>query len=496
MVLRSLAALSLLASAACRSAPAPEAVFVDGAGMATASQPEPGDPARPNVVLVVIESLHAGTVLGLRDDPSLAPNLARLLREGTSFERAYTTGSWTMPGLASLLTGRYPRLDTHGSSAGMLSTAAGARTLPEILGHYGYATAGVWGSTLACGVGTDLPFQRVSPLHCGPSELPADAAVATWVEHDAREPFLLMVHNIDLHAPEPSAPEDWLHRHTDAHPACPGVTKEPLYPQLEAALGPVAAAEHVVGHYRGQLAWYDRALGRMLEALDDEGLLDDTVVVVTTNHGQDLFEHSCFDHGTLYDPVLHIPLIWWERDGAPRRVDTVVQNIDLLPSLLARAGVPFAGLDGQSLLPLMGTGSGDYQERPVFSLSKGQNASLRTRERKLILSQGLRVGRCDAVRSPAPPSGRVPHYELYDLVADPGEAHDLYPDRGDEAAPMAAELGAWLSARRPKPGELLPGIGARERRALQERGYWDLAAPQDAERAPPPKPERPVEDLR
>jgi len=499
-----------LAPLGCASEPdlPPEALFVAHDQVPPPAAPQPGDPHRPNVLVVVIESLDAQTVEDLRSDPDPAPNLARLMREGVSFDNAFTTGSWTMPGLAALLTGRYPRLDTRGSGAGMLSTQAGVNTLPEVMGLYGYTTVGIWGSTLACGVGSDLPFHHTSPLHCGPSATPFDQALRVWVEHYAREPFFALVHNIDLHTPEPSAPEGYLHRYTDDHPACPDAGTGFLYRDLEAEMGSTAAADHVVGHYRGQLAFYDRALGRMLDALDDAGALDDTVVVVTTNHGQDLFEHSCFDHGTLYDAVLHIPLVWWERDLEHRVVSEVVQNTDIMPSIFERAGVPYTGLDGRSLLPLMGLAAGSYEPRPVFSLSKGENASMRTPEQKLILSQGLRVGRCDAVRSPAPPSGRIPHYELYDLVADPGETVDLYPQQADTVSSMVAQLGAWLSQRRPSPGEHVPQVGERERRALQERGYWDLAGPSsdlpppprhgppEGQRAHPPKGARPPESKR
>lgn len=445
--------------------------------------PQPGDPERPNVLLVVIESLDAQTVLDLRDDPSGAPTLARLMDEGVYFEQAFTQGGWTLPGLAALLTGRYPRLSHEGTTAGALD-APGYHTLPEVLGTYGYTTGAIWGGTLACSFTATLSLHASSPPRCGRSAFSYEHAFEVWVAEHAREPWFLLLHNIDLHAPEPAAPVEWLHRYVEPHEACPGAGTGFVYEHIEPAMGARAAAEHVLGHYRGQLAWYDQALGRMLQTLEESGQLEDTVVVLTTNHGQDLFEHACFDHGVLYDTVLHIPMLWWESGIEPGRVDRVVQIMDLTPSILDRLDIPYASLDGRSLLPLLGLSEGRYQEREVFSLSRETHASLRTRELKLILGATAPALRCEAVRTPPPPLGSLPHLELYDLVADPGERNDLYARRADEVAPMVQALLGWLEARRPGEGEDLPPILDHQREALQERGYWELGRP-EGEDAPP-----------
>ncbi len=442
------------------------------------SWPEPAEPARASFLVVVIESLDAATIDALRRDPDPAPTIARLAREGAFFEQAYAQAGWTLPGLASLLTGRYPPLGEKGSAAGALK-ATGSPTLPEVLGHYGYSTAAFWGATLACTFGSELPFQHRSPQRCGPSWLPYDKAMGDWIDAGVQAPFLALIHNIDLHTPEPSAPVETLHRFADPHPACPGRGTGFVYEQLEPELGAQAAAQHVLGHYRGQLAFYDQALERMLERLEDAGLMEDTVVVITTNHGQDLFQHICFDHGALYDSVLHIPLIWWEAGTQAREIHSVVQTIDITPSILDRAQIPSASLDGQSLLPLLGGDEGIYEPRPVFSLSKGRSASVRTPERKLIASQGLRLAGCAAVRTPPPKHSGGVRYELYDLQTDPGETVDLFDEQRQEAQPMVRALESWLEGRRPAADGALPPISEQERRALQRRGYWDLGEPDE-----------------
>lgn len=445
-----------------------------------------GDPPRPNILLVVIESLDAGTVQALREDPEPAPTLARLMREGVSFEQAYTQGGWTLPGLGALLTGRYPRLSHEGSAAGAVG-APGVRTLPELLGLYGYATAAIWGGTLACSFADGLPFHHSSPVRCGASRVPFEQALGEWVEGYAQQPWFVLLHNIDLHTPEPAAPEAWLHRYTEPHPACLGTGTGFVYAQIESEMGVRAAAEHVIGHYRGQLAYYDQALERMLAGLEQAGQLEDTVVIVTTNHGQDLFEHACFDHGALYDTILHVPLIWWDSSVQSGRVDTVVQSIDLVPSILDRVGVPWASLDGRSLAPLLGLAGGAYEPQDVYSLSKGATASLRTPQLKLILGQGPRSVECPAVRTPQPAPKPKPHYELYDLVADPGERVDIYEERAAEVVPMVQALEAWLEERRPGEDDPLPPIPEHQRRALQDKGYWELAKPEQSPPRPPPR---------
>ena len=442
------------------------------------SQPEPAEPARPSFLVVVIESLDAATIAALRQDPDPAPTIARLAREGAFFEQAYAQAGWTLPGLASLLTGRYPFLGDKGSAAAALK-AVGSPTLPEVLGHYDYSTAAFWGATLACTFGSELPFQHRSPERCGSSRLPYDSAMGDWIDAGVQAPFFALMHNIDLHTPEPSAPAETLHRFTNPHPACPGEGTGFVYEQLEPEMGAQAAAQHVVGHYRGQLAFYDQALKRMLERLEDAGLMEQTVVVITTNHGQDLFQHICFDHGALYDSVLHIPLIWWEPGLQAREIRSVVQTIDIAPSILDRAEIPHSSLDGQSLLPLLGSDEGAYEPRPVLSLSKGRSASMRTPERKLIASQGLRLEGCAAVRTPPPKHSDGVHYELYDLQADPGETVDLFEQQREEAQDMLRALESWLEGRRPAADDAPPPISERERRTLQERGYWDLGSPDE-----------------
>lgn len=444
--------------------------------------------------MVVIESLHGPTVAALRDDPSAAPTLARLMEQGSTFERAYAQSGWTMPGLASLLTGRYPQLTQEGSGASALSGRED-RSLPAILEHYGYTTAAIWGATLACGFSGDLPFHWVSPTRCGPSHVTFDTPLAEWTQALAREPFFVLVHNIDLHTPEPAAPEAWLHRFVDDHPACPGTGTAFIYHQLAPDMGDQAAKDHVVGHYRGQLAYYDQALGRMLDRLETAGLMEDTVVVVTTNHGQDLFEHSCFDHGLHYDSVLHIPMLWVEPGRETPDVDARVQTVDLAPTILARAGIPYAGLDGASLLPLMELGPGDYPERDVYSVTNRHNASLRSATHKLVLTQGVRGASCEAAGGPPrpgarPPLGR-PHYELYDLLADPGEQDDLYDSHPELAEPMVGALDAWLDGLELAASGSLPSPNDKARRTLQKEGYWDQVHPDPQGRpARPPKGER------
>ncbi len=457
----------------------------------TENEPPPpptGDQVqRPNFVVVVIESLHEPTVAALRDDPSTAPTLARLMREGRYFSRTYAQSGWTMPGLSALLTGQFPTLSPEGSGASALQIPD-RETLPGILELYGYTTAAVWGATLACGFTRGLPFHHVSPQRCGRSVIASDEPIGEWLDLYAREPFFVLVHNIDLHTPEPSAPVDYLHRFADPHPSCPGTGTAFIYQRLAGEIGEQAAKDHVVGHYRGQLAYYDEALGRMLERLDEAGMMENTVVVVTTNHGQDLFEHSCFDHGLHYDSVLHIPLIWWDPRGGAGQVDTLVQTVDIAPSILARAEIPRASLDGASLLPLMGLAEGDYLERDVYSVTNLHNASLRTVTTKLVLTQGARSASCAA--NPAAPRAGAggagpqlgpplgpPHYELYDLVADPGERNDLWEQRAEQVQPMVAALDLWLRDREPRGAGLLPPISDKARRALNEGGYWDQVDP-------------------
>ncbi len=360
-------------------------------------------PSGPNILLVTIDTLradHAGTAY------VEAPVLEGLKRDGVSFDRAMATAPLTLPSHASLLTGQYP--PSHGvRHNGVFKLAAESVTLAERMRDAGYATgAVVAASVLERRFGLDQGFDAFDDAiatgtranSAGYAERNATEVtdLATrWLE-DTERPFFLWTHYYDPHA-NYSAPEPF----------------SELYPDSP---------------YRGEVAYVDHELGRLLAALEAQGRLENTIVVVTSDHGEGLGQHGEGTHSYLiYDSVAHVPLIV-SGPGIPSavRVAQVVSNAGIAPTILGLAGAEsLPDADVADLAPLwaehavLDPEAWAYSESLAGRLDFGWSAI-----------HGVRGNRLHYVRAPQP--------ELFDTFVDPEEARNLLVD-GDSDA-MAAHV--------------------------------------------------------
>lgn len=480
--------------------------------------PSVGNEERPNFLVIDIDTLRADRIGATRDGQPVAPTLDKLARRGARFTEAYSQSGWTMPALVSALTGTLPV--ALAAADGQVSwRAAGARDLAEIFGIYGYTTFAFWGATIP-GImgGAVTPSFHHSAQDEGRRAPPGESVIA-WLAQSPPEPFFAYVHDIDLHHAEA-----WESLSTPIPFDHPSMAQyEPDYQRAYARVkrqhGEAVAQTAVTSRYDGVLNLYDSAVGRMLDTLKQTGQGKRTVIIVTSDHGEDFFEHSVMEHGLLHDTTLHVPLIIYDPGATSITVDTMVQTVDLAPTLLARAGLPpAASMDGFSLLPLLGGKGEPYVERPVFSLSEACHVSLRTRDHKLILRDSRPrsdrtwrpAGGANAVLVPlslfaarnplgdAPladcsamvnraegrrPAGRGPSslelaVELYDLKADPGEytnVVDTFPKVAVELLePLLHTLSSRATSRVGGPRETLSPLQVK---TLKENGYWGLVQP-------------------
>ncbi|MFZ5481606.1 MAG: sulfatase [Myxococcota bacterium] len=431
----------------------------------------------PNFLVIDIDTLPDDRVGAMRDGEPVTPVIDALAARGARFTHAFSNSGWTLPAIASELTGRLPRPVETGRRARSWK-APGARTAPEILELYGWHTACFWGETLPGPMGEALAgtFDEVFV----PKRPAPGADVIAWLERGPPEPFFALVHEIDLHNPYAMPVDD---------PAWPRV---PAYNEafrvLRAQVGDEAARAAVEARYDASLRAYDAALGRVLAALDEAGLADRTVVIVTSDHGEDFWEHVVVDHGVLYDTTLRVPLVVADpRADGGRVVDAPVQGVDLAPSLLELAGVPAdVAMEGRSWAPLL-RGEPPGEARPVLAVTDACHVALRTGDTKLIL-RGMRPG-----RPGQPPAGggvrlrellpdaEVPgcrddlRVELYDLVGDPLERDDVALREPARAVALARELLAMLSpgAEAGREVQLTP----EQEKAIRDQGYWGLVEP-------------------
>ena len=429
-------------------------------------------PERPNLLLIDVDTLRADRLGRERDGAPLMPNAMALARRGTRFDTMVAQSGWTVPALEALLTGRPPVGALSDGSARNVPWMSAERTVAEVLDLYDYRTAVFYGPTIA----SNLPvFRRgfddvdqIDPMRPGPAP-----DVVQWLASRPPEPWFALVHTLDLHQiPELSrADRD---RFAPGHPEpCMEATRDdPDYTRTVAAwtevLGSDGARDLAIAHYDAAAAHADDELGRIVEALREHRYDTSTVVVFTSNHGEELFEHGELTHAKPYEFDLRVPLVVFDpRNAAPvPSVPVMVQTIDLAPTLLELAGIPLdRAMEGQSLVPLL-HGIGGYEERPVVSISGGTRLSIRTPTRHLL--------RC-AVPGCTPRRERGPAtmvHELYDPVADPAELHDLSTAEPDTVSALGGALDRFVAESKERRVEKPVTVPDSFVQALRERGYW------------------------
>jgi arylsulfatase A-like enzyme len=394
-----------------------------GATFALVSRPVLIDPAaqrqRPNLLLVTIDALRAGHLGCYGYGRPTSPALDRLAAEGVRFANAFANAPMTVPSLPQLFTGRYfpgtgtPTLLSSLYAGGMPATLAIVRN-PYL---QSFLTLDARDS-----------FDRVILLDAWRAPHISRAAL-DWIDRRHGEPFALYLHYLDTHTPYTLPDPDATRFADPTHRGTVGARLDDIEPAREGRLD-AGDRQRVVDLYDGTIRWVDDHLGVVLEGLRQRGLLDRTLVVVTADHGEELFERDSFFHGqSLYDELLHVPLLVRLPGGshAGQVVEQQVSLVDLVPSIADVLGLPvFPGVDGTSWMPLV---RGERTPvRPVFAraanLERPWRFGVRLPAHKLILT----------VDPPAE--------QLFDLLADPGERTNLIADPAQAAA--LAELRGLL----------------------------------------------------
>ncbi|TDJ70682.1 MAG: hypothetical protein E2O39_09705 [Planctomycetota bacterium] len=411
----------------------------------------------PNIILIVVDTLRADYLGSYGFEGAISPNLDRLASESVVFEQCFAQAPWTKPSTASLLTSLYPQV--HGLTnhegkywgEGSAEARTGilpdrAVTLAEELRDAGYRTAAIVSNPwlhhdYGFAQGFDF-YDDHAAWSFARGDVIVDAA-RTWIEERGTEPFFLYVHFMDVHAPYGAPKVDF-----DALSGAPSLKADLELSEAQVPYNrwsnievrpdwATDAARHRLAYWRTRYASgvraFDRSVQTLLYHLEHAGLLETSWVVLTSDHGEQLFEHGDWSHGrSLYDHQLHVPLIMRApraRD-AGRRVGTIVQHVDLMPTLLSLAGVPLPdGLQGRDLSALLAGGSLATDEEVSFGTATETRPGLctvRTPTHRLVLDVE---------------SGEM---QLFDLVSDPGEQRNLAADSPELAEKLRDRLALHL----------------------------------------------------
>jgi len=299
------------------------------------------EPTRPNVLIYVIDTLRRDHLGVYGNELVDSPRIDAIAAEGLTFDYAYAPASWTRSSMASLIAGVGPTRHRTEDRDSVLPEAI--VTLGEVMREAGYATALVTANPNTGRVfGFDQGFDELLELYAkqegdviDPHGAMARSDEVTkraiqWLD-SAKRPFLLIVLAIDPHTPH-HPPEDLLRAEFE---------KTPLE-NAESDRDRIVTA--FLAHYRADIAFNDRSFGRLVDHLATREELDETVLVVTADHGEEFWEHGKYQHGqSLYDEVLRIPLIIRyprsDRIRAGTRSDTPARLADVMPTVLDLAGV-------------------------------------------------------------------------------------------------------------------------------------------------------------
>jgi arylsulfatase A-like enzyme len=413
---------------------------------------------RPNVILVALDQLQADRLHCHGNPRPTSPNLDRMAREGVRLSRFYSSSPWTTPSYASMMTGQYP--SRHGATLFQSLEAEGLRkdavTLAELFRQAGYKTAAFVNNGNAGRFLTGRGFddydegqrrapnitERVAqaPEYTAP---PTNARVMKWLDANEDKPFFLFLLYFEPHTPyDPPVEHDLFKNGSYPDETNTGydLVKGRLF--RWANLGDPKAIDRVVQLYDGKIHFIDHHFGRVLDHLRTSGLQKNTIVLLTSDHGELLFSHRSdymtFDHRSLYDAVMHIPFLLWGA-GIPqgKTFDALASHIDIAPTLLDLAGLPpKADAQGTSLVPLV-----RGKVEPVHPYVFGEQdiseplRSVRDRRYKLILN--LRTGR----------------KQLFDTAADPAEQNDIAEAQPKIVEELSAVLARWRAENEPDPAE-------------------------------------------
>jgi len=372
----------------------------------------------PNVVVITIDTLRADHLGCYGYKQIRTPNIDALAADATRFERAYTAVPVTLPSHTVMFTGTYPMLSgMHDFAANKLNPTQ--PTLASVLKEHGYATAAVIGSAVldsrfGLNRGFDFyydhfDFNRLQESNLEEMERPGNLVADVtldWLSKNYSKKFFLWMHLYDPHYPyRPPAPY---------------------------------GEEYKDSPYDGEIAFADAQVGRLIRFLKSKGLYANTLIVLSGDHGEGLGEHGEKTHGFfIYNATLHVPLIIHLPSGhapgaASRRVvPDLVSLADLMPTVLQtlKVNVP-SQVQGHNLLLLM------KKVEPVEARSLYAETFLPRLHFNWSELRGAETANYHFIDAPKP--------ELYDLVKDPGETQNLYPEKKAVAEEMRARLAAMI----------------------------------------------------
>lgn len=483
--------------------------------------PVAGETAEPpvNIVVIVIDGMRADRAHHAGNPNVTTPTLDLLAAHGVSFDFAFSQSNESALSHASLFTGRYP---SEVAFPEYLDYRIGdsATLLPEMLQAYGYRTAAFTaGGHVKAGFGFEQGYDRYYEHESYGSFFDTVPRALGWLDEGTEPPFYLFLHGYDCHRPfardslffHPFGPGEgvaddldaWIHRRNFTEKTYHGV----YYPQIrfqrgnhvsgESLLDPgsyleldtiiagqdpataiplvVADLAHLKDHYDSGLLTADTYVGLFVEGLIERGLWDNTLLIVTSDHGEDLQDHGYSNHrAVVHDSTTRVPLLFSggavPADQRGTRRSELTDALDLVATAADVAGaVPPASSRGRSLWALL-QGEETAAVEAVFQQGVLGQTSARTADHRLVFN-GFKLTDQDYGRELAQQPIDGGHFQLFHSAVDATEQHDVIRQQGATAEALREQMVRWYGQLHNAGAGEPPDPALRE--MLHKHGYWE-----------------------
>jgi arylsulfatase A-like enzyme len=439
----------------------------------------------PNIIIIVADALRADhlSCYGYKRDTT--PNIDELAKEGALFKTCIAQSSWTRPSVASLFTSLYPSM--HLAYTVNQRLPEYLTTMAEVLKGKGYTTCGISANLILkeefgysqgfdyynvetqesiyacfCSKRKDLLFGMLGEWLFKRMFKPYDAVeidcdlltqkALNWIEKKGGSPFFLYLHYMDPHAPY-NPPESYERMYSEDYKGKKYRMGEVIrLKKMGREISP-KELQNIIDRYDGEITFMDEYIGKLINALKEMQLFENTLLVFTADHGEAFFEHNDTTHGqSLYNELIHVPLIITYPKLIKRNtvIDTPVAMIDIMPTIMEVLNIPcFNEMQGKSFLTLF------QDEDPIkhkeFIISElfvqrgkgGWCTAIITKDYKYILIENSLNNILG--------SKKLAHkklQEFYDLRNDPKELYNIFCPKSEAVGKLKKKLLVYLSFKR------------------------------------------------
>ena len=452
-----------------------------------------------NVILVVIDTLRPDHLGAYGYGRNTSPSIDKLADEGVSFANTYCTLSRSDASMTSMLTGLYPY------SHGVRMVWGNKRnpsiiSLPEILQSHGYVTGCIRsGGELHEGFGKgfrdfDLMSWKIKNKikrgiykifnpdnFLGTAEQRVTTAIK-WIDSNKNKKFFLMLHSNDLHWPYP-VPKPYEHMFDaeyrgehDFATMCKGtITRGELIFGLKKL--PKEEVNHAIAHYDGGIRYIDYHLKRLFDFLKAKNIYDDTLIILTADHGENFGEHGFyFQHGaSLYETSLKVPLILKipNKKIINKKIDAKIQVLDIMPTVLDVLSIPLVdNIEGKSLLPLI-----DEKVSSIRDFVFTESIEEHFPGNKRVYMKGVEgkwrtmiVGDWKIIYIPHPEKNI---FELYNIKNDRSENLNLIDTEKKKAEEMKIKIIDFMKSQSNEGEPMVEDLTERSKKLLIQAGYLE-----------------------